>query len=82
MFAGVYIKEEICERPFEACSPAFVDGKTGASDFGCADRSKIPARSPDFPVRSRREINLGGAPNAGLRCPRHWNPLARWNEGY
>src|ERR1700722_2698129 len=67
----MYIEKEICECAFEACSPAFVDCKTGTGDFGRGGQIQNPRALPDFPVRARREIELWrGAPAADFHIVR------------
>src|ERR1700688_474010 len=54
----MHIEEEICECTFEARSPAFVHGETGAGDFGGGGQIQNSRALADFPVGARREVKF------------------------
>ncbi len=58
MFAGMDVKEEIGEGPFEARTPAFVNSKASAGDFGGSFEIQDSRPLADLPVRLRLEIKF------------------------
>ena len=59
MFPGVYIKKEICECAFQACSPAFVHSESRPGYLRGGRQIQNSRALPDFPMRSRRKVKLG-----------------------
>src|SRR2546425_955318 len=58
VFAGMDVKEEIGEGPFEARTPAFVNSKASAGDFGRCGKIENACTFADLPVRPGLEVEF------------------------